>query len=67
MYIEDKTFQTIKKLFANMDLPDWRKEKNTIDNLKWIQKNIGKRNKNHPNYLKVTMAIKSVLDNMGIK
>ena len=49
MYIDIKTFNTIRNLFKDMDLPDWRKDKNTIDNLKWIQKNLAKRNKTRPN------------------
>jgi len=65
MYIDIKTFNTIRNLFKDMDLPDWRKDKNTIDNLKWIQKNLAKRNKTRPNYNKVMCAIKSVLDNVG--
>lgn len=65
--VEDKTFNTISKLFRDMDIPDWRKDKNTIENLKWIQKNLGARNKNRPNYEKAMCAIKSVLDGLGIK
>jgi hypothetical protein len=67
MFIEEKTFNTINNLFKDMDIPDWRKEKNTIDNLKWIQKNLYIRNKNKPNYEKVMCVIKSVLEGMGIK
>lgn len=65
MYIEAKTFTTISKLFQDLDVPDWRREKNTIDNLKWIQKNLGKRNSKKPAYEKAMCAIKSVLDNVG--
>lgn len=65
MYIEEKTFNTISKLFKDLDVPDWRREKNTIDNLKWIQKNLGKRNQGKPSYEKAMCAIKSVLDNVG--
>lgn len=65
MYIEQKTFNTISKFFKDMDIPDWRKEKNTIENLKWIQSNLGIRNKNKPNYDKAMLSIKSVLENIG--
>ena len=60
MYVME--FNSIKKLFKTMDIPDYRKEKNTIENLKWLHKNLGARNKKHPNYNSAMMAITSVLE-----
>lgn len=60
MYVTE--FGSIQKLFKDMIIPDYRKEKNTIENLKWLQKNLGVKNKNHPNYNKALSAITSVLD-----
>jgi len=43
----DKTFlfEKLEKITKKMDVPDYKRI-----NIDWLQKNLGKRNKNHPQY-----------------
>jgi len=44
------------KLIKGMELPDFRKTQDTIHNMQWLFKNLGRFNTTHPNYEKA-MAI----------
>lgn len=49
---------------ADMDLPDHRKGEHTLNraNLLWLQKHIGDRNSNHPNYPEAVELIETILN-----
>jgi hypothetical protein len=61
MYIENVIFEHIKNTIAGMKVPGHRQEKNTIENVKWLYANLGKFNKEHPNYNKAMKIIEQAL------
>ena len=62
MYIEESVFNKLNAVIKTMDLPDWRKQKNTIENVRWLYDNMGKRNSKHQNYDKARNFINSLLE-----
>lgn len=50
MVVLEETFETLREKMKGMDLPAHRKMTDTIQNYRWLRKNIVKRNKNHPRF-----------------
>jgi len=53
--------KTLLELLRRMDLPDHRKENDTIHNVRWLARNLGVRNEDHPNFDRTMEVIKRIL------
>jgi len=60
----DKEFDNLHKCFSGMDLPDHRKMIKTLDNLKWIDRNMVVRNSKHPKYTEAKAIIHRLLEDL---
>ena len=59
--VKDALFQTLEDAIKSMDIPFHRRSQNTIDNIRWLHKNLGKRNKSHKDYVKAMHIINNIL------
>lgn len=50
--------EQLLKLIKPMNLPEYRKQKTTPSNLKWLYKNLEIYNKNHKNYTQAMELLK---------
>jgi hypothetical protein len=53
--------ENIKKLLKPMALPERRKDVKNRDNIRWLLRNLGVRNKEHPNFEPVVALLKEVV------
>jgi len=53
--------ELIQTLIKDMELPSFRKDQDTLPNMKWLFKNLAKRNSGHPNYASAMVALKRLL------
>lgn len=51
----------LTQLLKSMDIPSYRKEIDKV-NLKWLTKNLAKRNSENPNYARTMELIHTILD-----
>ena len=49
------------ELLRPMELPEWRKSKLTIHNVRWLSRNMGLKNSTHPNYNESIELIKAII------
>lgn len=62
--MRDKQLEsTLEKIISNMDIPWNRKKDLNPAKLRWLQKNMGERNKNNPHYNEAMDAIQKLIDN----
>jgi hypothetical protein len=59
-----KEIETLHSCFRGMDLPDHRKMNNSLDNLKWLSKNMGHRNGKHPRYQEAMRCLTRLIDEL---
>lgn len=59
--ITDNTYTLLFSVISTMDIPYHRKELKTIDNIRWLNKNLKTRNSNHKNYTKAIHIITNIL------
>lgn len=60
----DNQLAELKKCYHGMDLPDHRKMVNTLDNLRWVDKNMGVRNSNHPRFKEAKDIISRLINDL---
>lgn len=51
----------ILELIRKMKIPSYRKSSQSTDNMRWLNRNLGVRNYEHPNYAKVMELLKTVI------
>jgi hypothetical protein len=54
--------ERLKSILSRMDVPETRKT-----DLRWLLRNLGIRNKNHPDFLEAMGLIGAILSNKGLK
>lgn len=52
----------LKNLLKKMDIPSYRFDNFSFNNLTWLRKNLAKRNSNHPNFNQAFNEIKRKLE-----
>lgn len=52
----------LKSLLKDMDIPSFRKDDIDKVNLKWLAKNLAKRNISHPNYVRAMQLVHTILE-----
>ena len=52
----------LKSLLKDMDIPSFRKDDIDKVNLKWLAKNLAKRNMSHPNYVRAMQLVHTILE-----
>lgn len=57
MHPEDR----LKEILDTMDIPSQRKEVGIISNLSWLNRNIGIRNSNHPQFDEAILCIRMLM------
>jgi hypothetical protein len=60
----NQTLEALHTCFRGMDLPDHRKMNKTLDNLKWLDKNMGARNAKHPKYAEAKEYIRTLIEEL---
>lgn len=55
------TINELQKLLNSMDIPSFRKEIDKV-NLKWLIKNLAKRNSDNPNYARAMELVHIAMD-----
>lgn len=51
----------LQSLLMSMDLPEYRKFKTTLQNLKWLHKNLHVKNSNNKNYTEAMELLDTIL------
>jgi hypothetical protein len=51
----------LKELISRMDVPDLRRDLTKLENIRWLNNNLGFRNSQHPNYREAMEKIKLIL------
>lgn len=57
----DNITNELQKLLKTMDIPSFRKEIDKV-NLKWLAKNLAKRNSENPNYARAMELVHIAMD-----
>jgi len=60
---DTSAMKKLEKLIHNMDLPWNRKKDFNSIKLRWLQKNMAKRNINNPDYIEAMTLIQKLIDN----
>lgn len=55
--------KSLKFIISTMDLPENRKDLTQITNIRWLDRNIFFRNRNHPDFNVAVSKIKQILLN----
>jgi hypothetical protein len=59
-----KELENLHSCFRGMDLPDHRKSTKTLDNLKWLSKNLATRNSKHHRYHDAIKCIQRLIEEL---
>ena len=60
---EKLKFEELRRLLKGMDLPDHRKMQSTLDNVRWLRRNISKKNSEHNNIYEAIKLCDMILFN----
>ena len=59
----EELHQKLKALMRGADIPDHRKSQISSANYNWLEKNIGKYNKNHPKLAEIQNLLHFIITN----